>query len=303
MQDYSAVIKELKENRISFKTLEPMSEHTTFKIGGPADIFIEVQNSDAAINAIEILRKYGVEISVIGHGSNLLVSDKGISGAVVCFNSAEEIEIISGELLSVSAGVMLNKLCCFAKDNSLTGLEFAFGIPGTVGGAVYMNAGAYDGCVKDVLHSAECLMPDGSVKTFSNEECDFSYRKSAFVNNGAVILRAVFRLTKGNKQQIADKMSDLMNRRRTKQPLEFPSAGSTFKRPEGYFAGTLIEQSGLKGYSVGGAEVSEKHAGFVINRNNATSNDVLCLVEDIKRKVFEKFGVNLEPEIKILGRE
>lgn len=302
MQDYYAVKKALRENGICFSEKENMSLHTTFKIGGEADLFIEATDIDTTVSAINILREHSIAVTVIGKGSNILVSDNGIEGAVICLNSKDGIKLVDNNYISVFSGVSLTRLCNFAKDNSLTGLEFAYGIPGAVGGAVYMNAGAYDGCISDVLYSAECLMPDGTIKTFKNDQCDFGYRNSIFINNGSVILSAVFRLNVGEIYKITDKMNDLMSRRRAKQPLEYPSAGSTFKRPEGYYAGPLIEKSGLKGFSVGGAMVSEKHAGFVINHNNATCSDVLQLVEKIKNKVFSDSGVMLEPEIRKIGR-
>lgn len=303
MQDFSALKLKLSEYGINYTENEMMKFHTSFKIGGPADLFINANTITEVVSAVNILREHKVEFLVIGKGTNLLVSDKGIEGAVVYFGGDNEISLFDEKFIKVSAGVSLNKLCVFARDNSLTGLEFAYGIPGGVGGAVFMNAGAYDGCMSDVVLSVECLMPDGSIKSFDNNECDFSYRKSLFQNNGAVILSATLELKEGQKETIADKMTDLLSRRKSKQPLEYPSAGSTFKRPVGHYAGALIEKSGLKGFSVGGAEVSQKHSGFVINTNDATCQDVLILIKKIQEKVLNDSGVTLDPEVKFFGRE
>ena len=279
---------------------EPMREHTSFLIGGPADLFIEVADVNKMPQLLALLKECDVPFTVVGRGTNLLVSDEGIGGAVVFM--ADESLNFDGETVTAAAGVKLTKMCVEAKVLSLSGFEFACGIPGTVGGAVYMNAGAYGGEIKDVIVSCTSLTQDGKVVTRTADELALGYRTSIFKTNGEIILSAAFKLIKGNKETIRSTMEDLLQKRKAKQPVEFPSAGSTFKRPEGYFAAALIEQCGLKGYSVGDAEVSVKHSGFVINKGNATAADVLQLIEDIKKTVFEQTGVNLEMEVIFKGR-
>ena len=279
---------------------EPMSRHTTFRIGGGADIFVSPKVSQVA-EIIALAKEYDVPVTVIGNGSNLLVGDKGIRGLVLSFGKeAEEIQL-DGRCMVVSAGTILAKAAAEAAKNSLTGLEFAAGIPGTLGGAIVMNAGAYGGEMKDVIISAKVLTPEGEVKELSNTELDLSYRHSCIPENGYIVLEATLELTEGDEAAIRETMADFKNRRVEKQPLEYPSAGSTFKRPEGYFAGKLIQDAELRGYSVGGAQVSEKHCGFVINKGDATASDVLQLIEDVKKIVFDKFQVELEPEVKMVG--
>ena len=279
---------------------EPMREHTSFLIGGPADIFIEVSDVSKMPQLLEILKETKVPYTVVGRGTNLLVSDEGISGAVVFM--ADETLKFDDQTVTASAGVKLIKMCVEAKVRSLSGLEFACGIPGTVGGAVYMNAGAYGGEIKDVIVSCTSLTEDGQIITRTADELCLGYRASVFKENKEIILSATFKLRDGDKETIRATMEDLLQKRKSKQPVEFPSAGSTFKRPEGYFAAALIEQCGLKGYSVGGAEVSVKHSGFVINKGNATATDVLQLIDDIKKVVLEQTGVCLEPEVIFKGR-
>ncbi len=285
---------------------EPMKKHTTFRIGGNADMFVCPDICQTA-EIIALAREYDIPVTVIGNGSNLLVGDKGIRGLVVAIARGADgvgVEETIGEAkvrLVAEAGCLLSKLAAEAARNSLTGLEFAAGIPGTVGGAVVMNAGAYGGEIKDVIVSAKVLTAEGEVLTLSREELDLSYRYSCIPEHGYVVLEAVFELTRGEEAQIKAAMDDYRGRRIEKQPLEYPSAGSTFKRPEGYFAGKLIQDAGLRGYTVGGAQVSEKHCGFVINTGDATAQDVLGLIEDVKHKVFETFGVELEPEVKMMG--
>ena len=279
---------------------EPMSKHTTFRIGGGADLFVSPKVSQVA-EIIALAKEYDVPVTVIGNGSNLLVGDKGIRGLVLSFGKeAEEIQL-DGRCMVVSAGTILAKAAAEAAKNSLTGLEFAAGIPGTLGGAIVMNAGAYGGEMKDVIISATVLTPEGEVKELSNTELDLSYRHSCIPENGYIVLEATLELTEGDEAAIRETMADFKNRRVEKQPLEYPSAGSTFKRPEGYFAGKLIQDAQLRGYSVGGAQVSEKHCGFVINKGDATASDVLQLIEDVKKIVFDKFQVELEPEVKMVG--
>lgn len=274
---------------------EPMKKHTSFFIGGPADLFIEVLNLKKMRRLLSVLNDCGVPFIVIGKGTNLLVSDEGVRGAVLCI--ADETLSFSENTVTCSAGVRLMRLCIEAKQRSLSGLEFACGIPGTVGGAVYMNAGAYGGEIKDVIVSCTSLSPNGSIVTRKAEELQLGYRTSVFRANDEIILSAEFKLRPGDKEAIGNTMDELLLKRRQKQPIECPSAGSTFKRPEGYFAAALIEECGLKGYSVGGAEVSSKHSGFIINKGNATCNDVLRLIEHINKTVWEQKRVNLEIEV------
>ncbi len=281
---------------------EPMCGHTTFKIGGNADLYVTVQSEEALIKAVEICKNCGVPYMVIGNGSNLLVSDKGIEGVVISTRLLNDLHTEDETYVYSGAGNMLSKTANFAASHSLSGLEFASGIPGSVGGGVFMNAGAYDGELSDSIVSVRAYY-NGEIKEFSAKECEFGYRSSVFQKNNAIILGVKFSLKKGNIEEIKAKAADLNARRKEKQPLEYPSAGSTFKRPEGYFAGKLIQDAGLKGCSRGGACVSEKHSGFVINKGNATAEDVINLVKHIKNTVYEKYGVMLEEEIKITGRE
>lgn len=278
---------------------EPMSKHTTFRIGGACDLFIVPQNEKSLIEICNYCRKSNVKIFVMGNGSNLLVSDKGIRGVVIKSGNDNEITV-DGTTITASAGTNLSAVCEVARKNCLTGLEFAYGIPGSVGGAVFMNAGAYGGEMKDVVVETRHLS-NLKVGKFTKEQLDFGYRKSAYTGNDLIITGVTLELKKGNYNEIDLKMKDLLNRRRTKQPLDKPSAGSVFKRPEGNFAGALIEQCGLKGKTVGGAMVSDKHCGFIVNAGGATASDVLDLVEVIKKTVLEQTGVNLECEIKTIG--
>lgn len=279
---------------------EPMSKHTTFRIGGPADIFLTPKVSQV-LDVLKLAKEDHVPVTVIGNGSNLLVADEGIRGLVISFGKeAEEIQI-EGTRMTVAAGTILAKVAAEAAKNSLTGLEFAAGIPGSLGGAIVMNAGAYGGEMKDVVIRAKVLTPEGEIKELTKEELEFAYRHSCIPEKEYIVLEATLELTPGEEEKIREIMNDFKNRRIEKQPLEYPSAGSTFKRPEGYFAGKLIQDAGLRGYRVGGAQVSEKHCGFVINTGDATANDVRQLMEDVKRIVFDKYQVKLEPEVKMLG--
>lgn len=281
---------------------EPMKAHTTFKIGGTADYFSCPDNIKAISGIIKLCKEYNIPYFVMGNGSNLLISDDGIDGVVICIEDAISNIRIKEDTVVAGAGVLLSKLAKNARDNSLSGLEFASGIPGTLGGAIYMNAGAYGGEMKDIVKSVKYLDDGGNEKRIDIDELEFGYRKSFFSNKNYIILESELKLDKGNIDEISEKMNELMKKRNSKQPVEMPSAGSVFKRPEGHFAGTLIEEAGLKGYSVGGAEVSEKHAGFIVNKGNATAKDVMDLVEHIQKTVREKFGVELVPEIKLVGR-
>lgn len=280
---------------------EPLCRHTSFQIGGQAEALITAPDAVALQSIIDILRVRDVLMRFLGNGSNLLVNDSGVQGAVLTL--AGDIPIkVDGTRIVCSAGTPLKQVCRAARDHALSGLEFAFGIPGLIGGAVYMNAGAYGGEMKDVIRSAQVLLPNGEIVTMSGEQLDLAYRHSALMQNGGIVLSAELELTRGNAADIDAAMSDYMKRRRDKQPLEYPSAGSYFKRPTGYFAGALIEQSGLKGATVGGAQVSEKHAGFVINRGGATCDDVLRLEELVREKVFADHGVTLEREVEYWGK-
>lgn len=279
---------------------EPMSKHTTFRIGGNADVFVSPKVNQVA-DVIKLAKEYQVPVTIIGNGSNLLVGDKGIRGLVLSFGKKAEEIVLDGRCMTVSAGTILAKAAAEAAKNSLTGLEFAAGIPGTMGGAIVMNAGAYGGEMKNVLISAKVLTPEGEVKELSNAELDLSYRHSCIPEKNYIVLEATLELTEGDEAVIRETMENFKNRRVDKQPLEYPSAGSTFKRPEGHFAGKLIQDAELRGYQVGGAQVSKKHCGFVINKGDATAKDVLQLISDVKKIVYEKFQVELEPEVKMIG--
>ncbi len=287
--------------KLNILTDEPMSEHISFRLGGKANRFIIADEAEAPALIAE-LNRAGERYAVLGNGTNVLVRDEGFDGTIVKLASAEP--VINGNELTVCAGTSLALTATAAAENELTGMEFAHGIPGTVGGAIMMNAGAYGGEIKDVLVSTVYCDPKGKTHTLSLEEHNFGYRQSFFKEHPQLlILRATFRLSKGDKTEIKDKMAELARRRRESQPLDKPSAGSTFKRPEGYFAGKLIQDSDLKGFSIGGAQVSEKHAGFVINTGNATCADVMALVNHIQKAVYDNFGVMLHREVKILGEE
>ena len=282
---------------------EPMKVHTSFKIGGCADLFVTVSNDRQLSCLIGLCNENDIPIFVLGNGSNLLVSDKGIRGVVLRLSGEFcDIGFNDDGTLHCGAGAQLSRLCAFALDNSLTGLEFAWGIPGSCGGAAFMDAGAYGGEMKDVVVSCEHVdLRTGEFGSFTGDELDYSYRHSAYSGGGYVITALNIRLEKGDKREIRAKMDDLMGRRKDKQPLEYPSAGSVFKRPAGYFAGGLIEQCGLKGTQVGGAQVSPKHAGFIVNVGDATCEDVLDLIEKIQRTVREETGVQLECEVRKTG--
>ena len=280
---------------------EPMGKHTTFRIGGPADLFVAPENTDEIKKLIAICKEEEVPYFILGNGSNLLVSDKGYRGVIIqLYRSFGQITLMENEI-HAQAGALLSGIAAMAREASLTGFEFAGGIPGTLGGAVVMNAGAYGGEMKDVLKEVTVLTPEGQVVTLQARELQMGYRTSIIKESGYIVLEAVISLKKGDQDEIKSRMQELAGMRSSKQPLSYPSAGSTFKRPEGYFAGKLIMDSGLRGYQVGGAQVSEKHCGFVINTGNATAKDVTTLMADVQRIVMEKFGVKLEPEVKFLG--
>ena len=282
------------------KLNEPMKKHTSFKIGGNAAVYIKVDSLSKLCKFVRECKLTDTKYFLLGNGSNILVDDNGMDCAVIKLDGDfKEIRMIDSETVYCGAGATLAALCKFALNNSLSGLEFAWGIPGSVGGAAFMNAGAYGGEMKDVLYKCEHIDKNGDRGFLENDNLKLSYRHSAYYDNGAVITGLYLKLKKGKKSEIKEKMDDLIGRRRAKQPLEYPSAGSTFKRPEGYFAGALIEQCNLKGKSVGDAQVSEKHAGFVINKGGATCKDVLDLCKYCSDKVMEETGVKLEMEIRV----
>ena len=276
-----------------------LSAHTSFKIGGKADLFVMPDTTEKLAAVISACKKDELKVLILGKGSNLLISDNGFKGVVVSTGALDKLELIDETTVYCQSGVTLSKLCRFALDNSLTGLEFAYGIPGSAGGAAYMNAGAYGGEMKDVLYRCDHISSDGETGSFEGDELDLSYRHSVYSKSDKTVTALYLKLQKGDKTAIKAKMDELMGKRRDKQPLEYPSAGSTFKRPEGHFAGALIEQCGLKGFTVGGAQVSPKHAGFVVNVGGATANDVLGVIKHCQSVVFENTGVMLEPEVEI----
>ena len=301
MNNIDAIYNLAKKLQCDARKDEPMNKHTTFKIGGTADIYIKVNNLSALNTILHECIEQDVKYMLIGNGSNLLVSDDGIRGAVICLDGDfRHITLLDDTTIYCGAGATLASLCKFALNNGLTGLEFAWGIPGTVGGAVFMNAGAYNGEMKNVVHCVSHISSDGKIGRLEKDELAFGYRTSAYRSNNMIITGVTLKLNKGNSDDIRLKMDDFILRRSSKQPLEFPSAGSVFKRPEGNYAGALIEQCQLKGKMIGGAQVSEKHAGFIINRANATSKDVRELVSEIQNVVAEKTGYNLECELIML---
>lgn len=283
------------------KVQEPMKNHTTFRIGGPADYYLCPHSTEELQKILQICRENKIEFFILGNGSNLLVSDKGYRGAVIQLWKNFSDIVTEDDAIAVKAGALLSKVAAEALEAGLTGMEFASGIPGTMGGAVMMNAGAYGGEMKDIIKEVTVLTKEGEILTLSQEEMNFGYRTSVVKEKGYVVISVVLQLKKGDREEIRKLMNDLKERRVTKQPLDMPSAGSTFKRPEGYFAGKLIMDAGLRGFSVGGAQISEKHCGFVVNKGEATAADVLGLIKEVQKRVQEKFGVALEPEVKFLG--
>ena len=296
---YNRIKEIIEENRIYVD--EPMKKHTTFRVGGPADYFVVPRTKEEVKELISVCKEFDMPYYVLGNGSNLLVGDKGYRGVIIqVYKEMNQIQV-EGENIKVQAGALLSRIGNVALEAELSGFEFAAGIPGTMGGAVVMNAGANGGEMRDVLVSATVLTPQGELLTLSNEELELGYRTSIVAKKDYIVLEATIGLHKGDKEAIKARMDELRVQRTTKQPLEFPSAGSTFKRPEGYFAGKLIQDAGLRGFQVGGAQVSEKHCGFVINKENATAADVWELMQQVSAIVKEKFGVELEPEVKRLG--
>ena len=301
MDRFERLQRELNKRcpELELREQESMAGHTTFRLGGPVRLMALPKNQQQAICAVQTAREMEIEPFFLGNGSNLLVPDEGVERFVVKMMDGLTGCRVEGEKLYAESGLLLVRLANIALEHGLTGLEFAHGIPGTLGGAVTMNAGAYDGEMAQVVTSVTCLNLDGTVEQVT--DCGFAYRHSNFSDGSRLILGAELQLRPGNREEIRAKMDDLMARRKSKQPLEYPSAGSMFKRPVGYFAAALIDQCGLKGYTVGGAQVSEKHAGFVVNRGGATCGDVLRLVDGVRERVLKETGVELEMEVKILG--
>ena len=280
---------------------EPMASHTTFRIGGPADYFVMPETVEEVAAVLKLCKEEEMPYFILGNGSNLLVGDKGFRGVVIqLYKNFDELQI-EGTTVTAKSGAMLIRVAKESGKSGLTGLEFASGIPGTIGGAMVMNAGAYGGEMKDVVTAVTVLTKDGKIKTLTGEEMKFRYRGSVVEDEGYIVLEAVMELKEGNLEEIQARIDELSVQRKTKQPIEYPSAGSTFKRPEGYFAGKLIQDAELRGYRVGGAQVSEKHCGFVINRGQATAEQVAALIDTVREQVMQKFGVLLEPEVRYLG--
>lgn len=300
-----AVIQALKkfvpEENICLQ--EPMAGHTTFRIGGPADCFLQPENEEQLIQVQRYLGKVGLPFFVLGNGSNLLVSDAGYRGVIIQVGRKMSAIEVEGCTIKAQAGATLAQVAKAALEHGLTGLEFASGIPGTVGGGVVMNAGAYDGELSQVVARVHVVNSEGEIMELDNETMEFGYRTSAIKNTSLAITEVQFELSEGDKEQIREKMEDYTSRRREKQPLEYPSAGSTFKRPKGFFAGKLIMDAGLRGYQKGGARVSDKHCGFVINTGDATAEDVRNVIWEVQERVKEKFHVTLETEVIFLGWE
>ena len=280
---------------------EPMNQHTTFRVGGEAECFITIQQEEELVKLIPYLNQIERDYFILGNGSNLLVGDKGYRGIVLKFDGSMEEIRTDGTLITAKAGATLAKVAAAAKENGLTGLEFAAGIPGTIGGGVVMNAGAYDGEMKQVVETVRVIDREGEITTLDNDTMEFGYRTSIIKNRPYIVLEVVLRLAEGDPEQIGAKMEELAEQRRNKQPLEYASAGSTFKRPEGYYAGKLIMEAGMRGYRIGGAQVSNKHCGFIINTGKATAADIKEVIEEVQERVKERFHVSLEPEVVFLG--
>ena len=298
-----AVVQSLKkfvpEENICLQ--EPMAGHTTFRIGGPADCFVQIENKEQLIRVQKYLMQVELPFFILGNGSNLLVSDKGYRGIILQIGPKMSRIEVEGDVITAQAGALMSQVARAALEHGLTGLEFASGIPGTIGGGVVMNAGAYDGEMSGVVTQVNVVNSAGECMELENDTMEFGYRTSTIKNNPFTVTEVILKLEKGDREQIKAKMEELAVRRREKQPLEYPSAGSTFKRPKGYFAGKLIMDAGLRGFRVGGAEVSEKHCGFVVNTGNATAADVREVISEVQERVKERFNVDLEPEILFIG--
>jgi len=301
--EFALLIKELEQKGITCLADEPMSRHTSFRIGGPAAVMAQPANENELLEAYTAARNRDIPVLLIGNGSNLLVSDSGLKMLVIkTFDNFSKIEV-KEDCIYAQSGALLSRIAVAAQQHGLTGFEFAHGIPGTLGGAVVMNAGAYGGEIKDVVISTDYLDKKLERRIMYGGEHDFSYRHSAFSNCESVILSSIIKLSEGNKEEIKARMQELSEKRKKSQPLDMPSAGSAFKRPVNGYAAAMIEQAGLKGFSIGGAQVSEKHSGFIVNRGGATALDVLRLMDEVKRRVYEHCGAELEAEIKMVGSE
>lgn len=300
MADNAVLVRALQAQQLPVLEQEPLSRHTTFRIGGPAAVFCLPETPAQLLRTLELCRQQGVRTYLLGNGSNTLFADAGFDGAVICTVEMKHPVIVTGTRINAAAGASLANVCREALHHGLTGLEFAFGIPGTVGGATYMNAGAYGGELKQVITQVTFLDEDLKARTLPVSELAMGYRTSRFEQKGGIVLEAEFQLAAGDPAAIEARMQELMARRREKQPLELPSAGSTFKRPQGAFAGALIEQAGLRGFTVGGAAISTKHCGFVVNLGGATCADVVRLTDEVARIVYEKMGFRLEREIRVV---
>lgn len=282
---------------------EPMSRHTTFRIGGNADVFVNASSSEEIVSIISYCLEHHIPYMCMGNGSNMLVSDNGIRGVVISIGSnMSEVQVVDN-MIYAEAGALMSKIASAALGAELSGFETLSGIPGTVGGGIYMNAGAYGGEIKSVLKNVTFISKNNDIVTMDTDQLELSYRRSIFETNGGIIVKCCLELKKGNKNEISAAMKEYSKRRSEKQPLSMPSAGSTFKRPEGHFAGKLIQDAGLMGFSIGGAQISTKHAGFIVNTGNATAADVLALIEHVRKTVFAQSGIMLEPEVRLIGEK
>ncbi len=297
MYDYIENI--IPKDRMLFE--EPMSRHTTFRVGGEAECLIQIKEEEELIKLVPYLNQIGQKYFILGNGSNLLVGDKGYRGIIISLGSGMNKIQVDGNRICVQAGALLSQTAITAREAGLSGMEFAVGIPGSIGGGIVMNAGAYDGEMKQITESVKVMDAEGRILTLDNDTMEFGYRTSIIKNRPFVVLEVVLRLQTGEKEKIQQKMDELMAKRISKQPLNFPSAGSTFKRPEGYFAGKLIMDAGMRGYSIGGARVSDKHCGFIVNTGTATAADIKEVIEEVQERVKERFRVTLEPEVVFLG--
>lgn len=296
---YEYIENIIPKDRVLFE--EPMSRHTTFKVGGEAECMIRVEEEEELIKLVPYLNRIGQEYFILGNGSNLLVGDKGYRGIVIKLGDGMNKIRVEDNRIIVQAGALLSQTAMAAKDAGLSGMEFAVGIPGSIGGGIVMNAGAYDGEMKQITESVKVMDSEGKILILDNDTMEFGYRTSIIKNRPFIVLEVALCLKAAEKESIQQKMNELMERRRNKQPLGFPSAGSTFKRPEGYFAGKLIMDAGMRGYSIGGAKVSDKHCGFIINTGTATAADIKEVIEEVQERVRERFQVTLEPEVVFLG--
>ena len=296
---YEYIENIIPKDRMLFE--EPMSRHTTFRVGGEAECLIQIKEEEELIKLVPYLNRIGQKYFILGNGSNLLVGDKGYRGIVISLGGGMNKIQVDGNRICVQAGALLSQTAITAREAGLSGMEFAVGIPGSVGGGIVMNAGAYDGEMKQITETVKVMDVEGKILTLDNDTMEFGYRTSIIKNRPFVVLEVVLRLQAGEKEKIQQKMDELMAKRISKQPLNFPSAGSTFKRPEGYFAGKLIMDAGMRGYSIGGARVSDKHCGFIVNTGTATAADIKEVIEEVQERVKERFRVTLEPEVVFLG--